>query len=59
MLYSYKWGSEKFKPFFEFPIQLASIPAPFYKHIFLRNNSINSSNNQEDLEQDINHLKLL
>jgi hypothetical protein len=46
MLYSYKWGSEKFNLFFELPIELASIPAPFYKHIFLRNNSINSSNNQ-------------
>jgi hypothetical protein len=35
------WGDEKFSPFFEFPIQITSMPAPFNRPI-----SFSNSNNQ-------------
>jgi hypothetical protein len=36
------WGDEKFSPFFEFPIQITSMPAPFKKPIYL--DSLDSNN---------------
>jgi hypothetical protein len=33
------WGDEKFSPFFEFPIQLPSMPAPFNRPISLNSNN--------------------
>ncbi len=33
------WGDEKFSPFFEVPIQLSSMPAPFNRPISLNSNS--------------------
>jgi hypothetical protein len=35
------WGDEKFSPFFEFPIQISSMPAPFNRPISLNSNSNN------------------
>jgi len=35
------WGDEKFSPFFEFPIQISSMPAAFNRPISLNSNSNN------------------